>query len=125
MAIDMSSIILVVDDDKSILTVTKAILEAEGYIVITALDGMEVFKILKNRLPHLVILDYMLPDFNGGIIAEKMRGNDETKNVPIIMVSANHAFANLSHSHIDAFLEKPFAIDDLLTVVSRHLSHKN
>ena len=67
-------------------------------------------------------LDYMLPNQNGVEIAKKLKGKTSTKNIPVIMISANHnADAVLKQAPIDDFIPKPFELDNLINKIHTHI----
>ena len=80
--------ILVIDDDIAINELIKVNLELCGYKVIQAYDGVKGFALCKQELPALVILDVMMPDVDGFTVAQRIRKNDATKNIPILMLTA-------------------------------------
>lgn len=114
-------VIFVVDDDVTVLDSIKLILEGEGFIVQTAEDGEGLRKKLEKQTPHLIILDYRLPGQNGTEIAKTLKRNDETKDIPIVMVSSHDVGALAKSTGISDFFEKPFDIETLISVVGKHL----
>ena len=77
--------VLVCDDDRAILESVKIYLTAEGYEVLTAVDGLEALELLKTREVHCLILDIMMPKLDGLSAMLKIR---EGSNIPIILLSA-------------------------------------
>lgn len=77
--------ILLVDDDKEILNLLKIYLGNEGYSILKASDGYSALHMLSKETPHLVILDVMMPGIDGIEVCREIR---QTKNIPIIMLSA-------------------------------------
>ena len=116
--------IIVVDDNEDILEIIKLILEGYDYEVVTLSDGGLLVDNIKDFRPDLILLDIMLGNMDGRELCKTIRSNDETKDIPIIMVSASH---NLSDrfmsmgSNID-FLAKPFDISELIDKVTLSLS---
>lgn len=80
--------ILVVDDDTTLLEMYKERLEAGGYEVITATDGETGLAQAVEYLPHCILLDVMMPRVNGFAVLENLKHNSETKNIPVIMLTA-------------------------------------
>lgn len=120
----MSAKILVVDDDAEVLEMCKIILEDGGYNVITN-DGTSVESTVREKLPDLVILDVVLPGFDGREISKRIKKHDSTKHIPIILISANINLNNTSdRSGADYFLNKPFNIDELHSIVKVSLNFK-
>ena len=118
----MRNNILVVDDDPDILEALKVMLEDQGYSVETAQNGNILQFLDQTNLPSMIILDVMLSGMDGRIIAEKLRKKKETKEIPIVMISANPGAAtDCVKRGANAFLAKPFEIDDLLNVVQQYV----
>ena len=80
--------ILIVDDDQMLLDMYKERLEASGYDVITAANGEEGLAKAIDYLPHCILLDVMMPKVNGFQVLENIRSTSETKNIPVIMLTA-------------------------------------
>lgn len=117
---DMTKI-LVVDDDPGILESTQLLLEFEGYEVDTASCGDSLYK-LDNNLPDLILLDIWLSGENGGDIAKVLKSKSLTKNIPIILFSANRDIEIIQQTcGADDCIAKPFQFEDLLTKLRKHL----
>ncbi len=114
----MKKKILVVDDAEAILDVVRLILEGEGYDVQTSLNG-SCFKQMKTDLPHLILLDVLLPGEDGREICQRLKSNEQTKHIPVILFSA-HVRGEGTHG-ADAFLTKPFHIKRLVETVRRYV----
>lgn len=116
--------ILVVDDDPDILDALRLILKGEGYEVTTSEKGeyAENLHDTNGGLPDVIILDVFLSGKDGRLICQKLKSQEETSHIPIIMISA-HPNARQSTKAIgaDDFMAKPFDIDELLTIVERYL----
>ena len=80
--------ILIVDDEKSVLLMLEKRLTAEGYSVITASNGHDAVNLARTKSPDLIILDIIMPGVDGGEVAEKLREDIRTKNIPIIFLTA-------------------------------------
>ncbi len=108
--------ILVVDDDKAINELIKINLELAGYKVIQAPDGIIGFALCKQELPELVILDVMMPEVDGFTVAQRIRKNDSTKDIPILMLTALSQIndkVNGFNLGVDDYLVKPFEMEEL------------
>lgn len=124
----MDNKILVVDDDVSINELIKVNLELAGYKVFQAYDGIKGFALAKQELPSLVVLDVMMPEVDGFTVAKRIRENAETKNIPIIMLTALSQIddkANGFNIGVDDYLVKPFEIEELLMRVRALLKRTN
>jgi DNA-binding response OmpR family regulator len=113
--------ILVIDDDPDILDAIRAMLEDEGHHVQTSEKGdyAESLRDVAGGLPDLIILDVLLSGKDGRAICRKLKAHDETRHIPIIMISA-HPDAERSVKNVgaDAFVAKPFSIDQFLDLVN-------
>ena len=79
--------ILVAEDDRFLSKVYTTKLEKAGYEVKNALDGTEVFQILKNFTPDVILLDLIMPLKDGLITLKELKSNDKYKNIPVIIAS--------------------------------------
>jgi DNA-binding response OmpR family regulator len=116
--------ILVVDDDLDILDAVRFMLEDEGYQVQTSEKGdyAESLHDGNGGLPDLILLDVLLSGKDGRTICHTLKTRDETKHIPIVMLSA-HPDAEHSVKVVgaDAFVAKPFTIDLLLDTIAKLL----
>lgn len=125
--------ILVVDDDPDIVETTKAILETEGYQVLTAADGTEGLAKAREAKPDLMILDVMMDrETEGFHVSYELKKDEKTKAMPIIMLTAIGAKSGFKFSAetdgdylpVEAFLEKPLEPKKLLETVAEFLAKK-
>lgn len=118
----MQKTILIVEDDEGILETLCYILEDSGFHIIQADDGEEfIEKINKNNV-DLILLDYWVPQLNGGDIIKKLRAKKKTKQTPIIVISASqHIKDEALRLGANDFIPKPFDIDQLVNTVRRYL----
>ncbi len=124
----MNNKILVIDDDTSINELIKVNLELAGYQVVQAFDGIKGFALTKQELPSLVVLDVMMPEVDGFTVAKRIRENEDTKNIPIIMLTALSQLndkVNGFNIGVDDYLIKPFEIEELLVRVRALLKRTN
>ena len=114
--------ILAVDDDKDILDVLQYILEDSGYEVETLSDGHFLFDKINAHMPDLILLDIMLGNLDGRDLCRAVKATDATHDIPVVLISASHvASAAGLKGAPDAFIAKPFDIDDLLDVIKGQL----
>ena len=124
----MNNKILVVDDDVAINELIKVNLELVGYKVIQANDGIKGFALAKQEAPSLVILDVMMPDVDGFTVAKRIRQNEETKDTPILMLTALSQINDKVKGFnigVDDYLVKPFELEELLVRVRALLKRTN
>ncbi len=115
--------ILVVDDDPDILDALQFMLEDAGYEVKTTEKGdyAENLRDTNGGLPDVIILDVLLSGKDGRLICQKLKSQDETRHIPIIMISA-HPYARQSVTAVgaDDFVAKPFDMDELLEKIAKY-----
>jgi CheY-like chemotaxis protein len=99
-----TKLILSVDDEPGILQSRQLILESEGYEVLSAADGEQALQMFAEQPVDLVLLDYVMPGMNGGVVAQKIK-NDNPR-VPVIIVSASPVVEERSLGCVDCFISK-------------------
>jgi len=113
--------VLVADDDPAILRLVKAIVEKEGYTVVTARDGKEAYKILQSGEPFIAaIFDVVMPYIQGTELVRYMQSEKRLMKVPVIMMTAEQNSRLSSDSFAAgavAFLPKPFTNAQLQTML--------
>lgn len=108
--------IIIVDDDQAIQTLIKINLEMQGHQVFTASDGVEGYALVQQELPDLVVLDVMMPNMDGYMVAQRIRKNPETETVPILMLTALGVVEDKVKGFdagADDYLVKPFELPEL------------
>ena len=112
----MAETILAVDDDIDILELIQMSLTAEGFDVITANDGMSGLEKAKAYSPDLILLDLMMPVMDGFEVIGKLRVDEQTRAIPVIMLTARaqtHERVQGLHAGADDYVTKPFDLDEL------------
>jgi two-component system, OmpR family, response regulator MprA len=110
----MKERILIIEDDEAILKVLRRVLTYEGYQVDTALDGQSGLNMVRDVLPDLVVLDWMLPGMDGLEVCRRLRA---AGSVPILMLTAKDTIQDRVQgldAGADDYLVKPFELDELL-----------
>jgi CheY-like chemotaxis protein len=116
--------ILVVDDEQDVLIYLTALFQDNGYDVITAKDGIEGFDLAKKEKPDLITLDITMPDQSGVRTYRYYKGNDELRNIPVIIITAigdsmRSFLKKLSgFPEPEGFMNKPIDEKTLLQMVS-------
>lgn len=117
--------VLVVDDDPQIVDLFVDLLGRDGrFEVKTASTGYDAGLLTESFRPHLIILDYMLPDINGNVVCQRIRGNESYSDTKIIFVSGvvnPDEVKALSEAGADDFIKKPFNIQKLIERMSELL----
>jgi two-component system phosphate regulon response regulator PhoB len=109
--------VLVMEDEDALATLLSYNLEKEGYRVVVAADGEEGMLQIDERLPDLVLLDWMLPKLSGIEVCRRIRGKSETRNLPIIMLTARGEESDRIRgldTGADDYLTKPFSMSELI-----------
>lgn len=113
--------LLVVDDEKDVLSVLAKGLTAEGYSVITASGGSEALALAKSKQPDLIILDVLLPDMEGPEVNKRLKEDAETKDIPVIFLTGMFPKQEGADGYHTAgeyvWFEKPYDILKLITVI--------
>ena len=133
--------ILVVDDDENIVEAIKAILESRSYRVVTAYNKEQALERVRDSEPDIIILDVMMSHITDGFeVARKLRADNRTNHIPIILLTAIHheldkkllpEFIRYSpetdgeYLPVDDFVDKPIQPDDLIERVEKLLSKKS
>lgn len=113
--------IIICEDDQGILELLKEILEEKGFQVKALTGGKGIQKKILEFLPDLILLDLWMPGMNGKEIIKILKKDDNTKNIPIIIVSAlNETEAVAKNYGVEAYITKPFDIDNLLKTVRKY-----
>jgi len=109
--------VLIVEDEAAIQELIAINLESAGHAVLRASDAEQALTIIRQTLPDLVLLDWMLPGQSGLAIARKLRGNERTRTIPIIMLTAKSAEQDKVlglEAGADDYVTKPFSPRELL-----------
>jgi DNA-binding response OmpR family regulator len=106
--------IMIADDDPGIVDAVEMMLEFEGYTVTSTVDGATVLD-MKEELPDLLLLDIWMSGEDGRDICKKLKSENITKNIPVIMISASRDIRDSAMAAgADDFLAKPFEMDELI-----------
>ncbi len=118
--------ILIVDDDEQIVSLLADVLgKDERFEIETASTGYDAGLLTEQFRPHVVLLDYMLPDVNGNLVCQRIRSNEELEDIKIIFVSGvvnEDEVRGLLDAGADEFLKKPFNVDHLVERLETLLS---
>ena len=118
--------IMIVDDDKDILTSVRQILESNGYKVYSFDNGRDCLKKLKEgKKPTLMILDIMMPEMSGWEIQRRLTENPKWKRIPIIFLTGrdNETAVNMYKRYGIEWIKKPFDINELKSCIERILEY--
>ena len=109
-------LVLVADDDPDILSLVALRLERSGFEVIVARDGEQAVAAALERAPDLALLDVMMPKLDGYQVTEWLRGNQATRHMPVILLTARVQEADIARgiaAGADDYVRKPFSTQEL------------
>src|SRR5690606_34088540 len=116
----MSATILIVEDEADLAVLLRYNLEAEGFGVVTAASGDEAVERIRDGVPDLILLDWMLPGLSGIELCRRWRAREETAAIPIIMITARgeeeERVRGLA-TGADDYIVKPFSVPELVARV--------
>lgn len=115
--------VMIVDDEKYIILVTKFNLKNAGYEVIIARGGEEAKNIAVNEKPDLILLDIMMPVVDGFQVLKFLKDNEETQDIPIIILSSRGGEEDKEKAFqqgANDYLLKPFSVKQLLDKVNSY-----
>lgn len=111
----MNKKILICDDDEGILDMLSIILEDAGFEIISELNSLNIYKVIQNEQPDLLLLDLWMPVLSGDQVLRTIRIDPEKKNLPVIVISASMEGKSIAHeAGADDYLAKPFDIELLI-----------
>lgn len=113
----MKPSVLVVEDEEALATLLRYNLEKEGYEAMVAADGEEAMLAIHERMPDVVLLDWMLPNVSGVEVCRRLRSQRETRNLPVIMLTARGEESDRLRgleTGADDYVVKPFSMAELI-----------
>lgn len=116
--------ILVVDDEPHIVRTLEDLLSAEGYVVYKAMDGKKALELAEENIPDLILLDVMMPKFDGFEVLRRLKKSDSTMDIPIIMLTVKSTSRDVEEGiqlYAEKYITKPFDSDFLLAEIERSL----
>jgi twitching motility two-component system response regulator PilG len=116
--------ILVVEDEESLLKLESILLTSKGFEVIGAANGSIALDILAKEKVDLVLLDIMLPEIDGFEVCRRIKNNPETRNLPVIMLTAKKSQEDLFRGDevgADWYVTKPFKSAKVIETIERFL----
>lgn len=118
--------IVYIEDDFEMTYLIKMILERKGYEIISTNDGMEGFELIEKEKPDLVLLDLMMPNIDGWDIFHQLKSNENTNQIPVIVISAKaqpiDKVLGLQIAKVNNYISKPFKPQELLESIESILN---
>jgi DNA-binding response OmpR family regulator len=120
--------VVCIEDEPEMIDLVRLILSRKGFQVVGAMGGREGLEVIAREKPDLVLLDLMMPDMDGWEVYQKMKANEATKNIPVIVVTAKaqsiDKVLGLHIAKVDDYVTKPFGPQELLESVEKVLSRR-
>ena len=120
-------VVLAADDDPDILELVAFRLERSGYTVIQATDGQEALRLALEKSPDLAVLDVMMPGLDGFELTRRLRAEEATRRMPIILLTARAQDADVQQGFdagADDYIRKPFSPQELRSRVQAILGRR-
>lgn len=119
-----SPLVLIIDDESSIVEMMSIVLTDEGYRVATANNGEEALEWLSSNQPDMILLDLLMPIMDGATFWENL--SKQVVRPPVILVAAHPRIDEIAGElRFDGYLRKPFEIADLLSLVEQNLEDRS
>ena len=120
----MGKKVLIVDDEIHVIKIIQFKLKKEGFDVLSALRGAEAIEIARRELPDVILLDVMMPVMDGYEVFEILQADDQTKNIPVIMVTAKTQEEDKLKAErlgVSDYIFKPFTLPIVVDAINRVL----
>lgn len=120
----MAKKILIVDDEPDLVELLTNRLKDNGYLTCSATNGEEAIKKAREEKPHLIVLDILMPGMDGYTCLKFLRSDVLTKDIPVVILTVkkeNKVGDIFKIEGIEAFLEKPFEPDKLMSIIKKTL----
>jgi two-component system, sensor histidine kinase and response regulator len=119
--LDTRPLALIIEDNEDQCLVFAAALERAGYEAEAVQDGVTAQKRLAEAIPDMIVLDLHIPGINGGVLLGQIRSDRRLANVPVILATADAAFAASLQSQADLVLLKPISFSQLSELANRYI----
>jgi CheY-like chemotaxis protein len=109
-------VVLVADDEEDILMLVTTIVERSGHRVVSVRDGAEALSAVREQRPDLVVLDISMPEVDGLEVLRRIRADEETRELPVLLLSARAQEDDVRHGFAtgaSAYVKKPFSPSEL------------
>lgn len=123
----LQPVVLAADDDEDILELIAFRLERSGYTVVRARDGEEALTVARETKPDLAVLDVMMPKLDGFELTRRLRADEATSKMPIILLTARAQDADVQtgfEAGADDYIRKPFSPQELRARVQAILGRR-
>lgn len=111
----MSKRILIIDDNKDLLTMLTAMLKTKGYNIVVSETAENIIPFIKETKPDIIMMDMLLSGSDGREVCRQIKADESIASIPLMMLSAYpQAISDCLQAGADAFIEKPFDMKVLL-----------
>jgi CheY-like chemotaxis protein len=114
--------IMVVDDEEDVIETIKTMLEPEGFEIVPALSSEEAMGRLRRERPDLILLDIALPGNDGWDMLREIKGSEELRSVPVVMLTAKPLTEEIEREELEEvadYITKPFTKADILETIGQ------
>ena len=115
--------LIYIEDEQDMIDLVELILKRKGYEVTGVLGGREGLEAVRRELPDLVLLDLMMPDMDGWDVYQQMKAEENTREIPVIVVTAKaqsiDKVLGLHIAKVDDYISKPFSPQELVDSVEK------
>jgi two-component system alkaline phosphatase synthesis response regulator PhoP len=122
----MAQKILVIDDEPHVVKIVESRLKVSGFEIIAAYGGKEGLEKAKQEKPDLILLDIIMPDIDGLEVLVRLRQDEDTKSIPVIMLSArgetDDIVKSITEGNAKDYIVKPYIAADFLKKINRALA---
>jgi CheY-like chemotaxis protein len=115
--------VMLVDDDQTMLSLLRTLLELDGYEVVEAPGLIDVQGVAQREAPDVLLMDCILPDIDGLELLRGIREDEQTRDILVVMTSGMDYEERCMASGANSFLQKPYSPDRLFEVLRQQLDH--
>jgi two-component system response regulator VicR len=127
-AVENAKRLVYIEDEQEMIDLVRLILSRRGYEVIGANGGRDGLAAVRENLPDLVLLDLMMPDMDGWDVYQQMKAEENTREIPVIVVTAKaqsiDKVLGLHIAKVDDYISKPFSPNELMDSVEKVLARQ-
>jgi two-component system response regulator VicR len=115
--------VVYIEDEPEMIDLVRLILNRRGYEIIGANGGRDGLDLIRKEIPDLVLLDLMMPDMDGWDVYQQMKADQNTQNIPVIVITAKaqsiDKVLGLHIAKVDDYISKPFSPQELVDSVEK------
>lgn len=117
--------VFIADDEADILDILGLMLKAQGYEVTASTEPADIFKLEKDQLPDIILLDIWMAGIDGRDVCKRLKQTAATANIPVIFISANSNIADITQEcNAQGYIAKPFEMLEMLALIQNTLAER-